>query len=125
MLSNTKEEKNGEMPIAFKKQFKDPIYDYIEIDSNIVSEIIDTPAFQRLKDIRQTSYTPLFPAAYHNRYVHSLGVYHLGCMAFQAIEPQLVEYSEDTNLNFKKQSIKKIFELACLLDECPVFSSIL
>ena len=54
MLSNTKEEKNGEMPIAFKKQFKDPIYDYIEIDSNIVSEIIDTPAFQRLKDIRLT-----------------------------------------------------------------------
>lgn len=116
-MSNTNEEKNAEMAIAFKKQFKDPIYDYIEIDSNIVSEIIDTPAFQRLKDIRQTSYTPLFPAAYHNRYVHSLGVYHLGRMAFQAIEPQLVEYSEDTNLNFKKRSIKKIFELACLLHD--------
>lgn len=106
-MPNTNEEKISEMPITFKKQFKDPIYDYIEIDSNIVSKIIDTPAFQRLKDIRQTSYTPLFPAAYHNRYVHSLGVYHLGRMAFQAIESQLVEYSEDTDLNFKKQSIKK------------------
>lgn len=116
-MTNTNEEKISEMPITYKKQFKDPIYDYIEIDSNIVSKIIDTPAFQRLKDIRQTSYTPLFPAAYHNRYVHSLGVYHLGRMAFQAIESQLVEYSEDTDLNFKKQSIKKIFELACLLHD--------
>ena len=42
-----------------KKQFKDPIYEYIEIDSRFVKDIIDTPAFQRLKDIRQTSYTPL------------------------------------------------------------------
>ena len=53
--------------MVFKKQFKDPIYGYIEIDGQIVTEIIDTPAFQRLKDIRQTSYTPLYPAAYHNR----------------------------------------------------------
>lgn len=51
--------------MVFKKQFKDPIYGYIEIDGQIVTEIIDTPAFQRLKDIRQTSYTPLYPAAYH------------------------------------------------------------
>ena len=87
----------SEIPVEFTKQFKDPIYDYIEINSSLVSQIIDTPAFQRLKDIRQTSYTPLFPAAHHNRYVHSLGVYHLGRMAFQAIEPQLVEYSKGTN----------------------------
>lgn len=75
---------------VYRKKFKDPFYDYIEIDNEIVSQIIDTPSFQRLKDIRQTSYTPLFPAAYHNRYVHSLGVYHLGCMAFGSIEPQLL-----------------------------------
>ena len=79
--------------MVFKKQFKDPIYGYIEIDGQIVTEIIDTPAFQRLKDIRQTSYTPLYPAAYHNRYVHSLGVYHLGRIAFQAIKPQLIAAS--------------------------------
>lgn len=116
-LSNTNEDKMAEMSIEFKKQFKDPIYDYIEINSNIVSQIIDTPAFQRLKDIRQTSYTPLFPAAHHNRYVHSLGVYHLGRMAFQAIEAQLAEYSKNTNLSSKMESIKKTFELACLLHD--------
>ena len=88
-----KENKGEEFSEIFKKRFKDPLYDYIEIDNTIVSKIIDTPSFQRLKDIRQTSYTPLYPAAHHNRYVHSLGVYHLGCMAFRAIKPQLVRYS--------------------------------
>ena len=99
------------------KQFKDPIYGYIEIDSDIVSKIIDTPVFQRLKDIRQTSYTPLYPAAYHNRYVHSLGVYYLGRMAFNAIKPQLLE--ESTSLDVKDQvdSFQNIFELACLLHD--------
>lgn len=81
-----------------EKQFKDPIYGYIEIDAAVVSEIIDTPAFQRLKDIRQTSYTPLYPAAYHNRYVHSLGVYHLGKIAFKSIRPQLEKMSAGTGL---------------------------
>lgn len=99
------------------KQFKDPIYDYIEIDSHIVADIIDTPTFQRLKDIRQTSYMPLFPAAYHNRYIHSLGVYHLGRIAFRAIEPQLREYSQDTDLKDKIDRIQEIFELACLLHD--------
>ena len=56
-----KENKGEEFSEIFKKRFKDPLYDYIEIDNTIVSKIIDTPSFQRLKDIRQTSYTPLYP----------------------------------------------------------------
>jgi len=103
--------------MAFNKQFKDPIYGYIEIETDLVSDIIDTPSFQRLKDIRQTSYTPLYPAAYHNRYIHSLGVYHLGRIAFQAISPQLVEKSKGTKLSEQIGSIRRIFELACLLHD--------
>ena len=60
------------------KQFKDPIYGYVEIPRNYVSEIIDTAEFQRLRRIIQTSYSPLYPSAIHNRFVHSIGVYHLG-----------------------------------------------
>ena len=101
----------------YKKQFKDPIYGYIDIDSGIVANIIDTPAFQRLKDIRQTSYTPLYPAAYHNRFVHSLGVYHLGKIAFNAIKGQLSEKSEKTDLHDQVDHIGQIFELACLLHD--------
>ncbi len=113
---NTNEKQQNNIEIYCKK-FKDPLYDYIEIDNKIVSEIIDSPSFQRLKDIRQTSYTPLFPAAYHNRYVHSLGVYHLGCLAFRSIQPQLLEYGKDTMIGEKIGEIKKTFELACLLHD--------
>lgn len=99
------------------KRFKDPIYGYVDIDEKLVADIIDTPAFQRLKDIRQTSYTPLYPAAYHNRYIHSLGVYHLGKMAFAAIKPQLYEYSREFNQDFVADRISAIFELSCLLHD--------
>lgn len=99
------------------KQFKDPIYGYINVDSNVVNGIIDTPTFQRLKDIRQTSYTPLYPAAYHNRFVHSLGVYHLGKIAFSAIKMQLQENSKGTKLETQLEQIQKSFELACLLHD--------
>lgn len=99
------------------KQFKDPIYGYIEIDSNLVTDIIDTPTFQRLKDIRQTSYTPLYPAAYHNRYIHSLGVYHLGQMAFSAIKSQLENEAPNEEFRENIDHIEHIFELACLLHD--------
>lgn len=100
-----------------KKQFKDPVYGYINIDNEIVSNIIDTPAFQRLKDIRQTSYTPLFPSAYHNRFVHSLGVYHLGQIAFQSIKNQLEDSSKGTALEGNVDKLQQTFELACLLHD--------
>lgn len=93
----------------FDKQFKDPIYGYIEIDSKLVSEVIDTPAFQRLKDIRQTSYTPLYPAAYHNRYIHSLGVYHLGRIAFGAIKSQFEDEDKSIAINGQLSKIQNIF----------------
>lgn len=105
------------MPDESFKQFKDPIYGYITIKTTLVCDIIDTPAFQRLKDIRQTSYTPLYPAAYHNRYVHSLGVYHLGCIAFQSVKPQLeqnVKYLDDI---WDIGQLQEVFELACLLHD--------
>ena len=60
------------------KKFKDPIYGYIKIPKTIVTRIIDTPEFQRLRYIKQTSYLPVYSAALHNRFIHSLGVYFLG-----------------------------------------------
>lgn len=103
--------------MAFDKQFKDPVYGYINIDSDFVSNIIDTPAFQRLKDIRQTSYAPLFPGAYHNRYIHSLGVYHLGRIAFESICSQLEEKLKEIASDLNISEIQKIFQLSCLLHD--------
>lgn len=60
------------------KRLKDPIYGYIQIPMTYMSGIVDSATFQRLRRIIQTSYSPLYSSAVHNRFVHSLGVYHLG-----------------------------------------------
>lgn len=108
------------------KKFRDPIYGYIEIEEYIVHDIIDTATFQRLRNVRQTSYAPLYPSSLHNRFVHSLGVYYLGGLAFDAIERSLKFNAEKEkkvlgNLQglFKDDfsRYKALFKLACLLHD--------
>lgn len=94
------------------KKFRDPIYGYIEVDEQLIEHIIDTSTFQRLRDIIQTSYAPLYSSAVHNRFVHSIGVYHLGKMVTQTITPF---FHEDFPNSAEKYN--KIFELACLLHD--------
>lgn len=105
---------------AKSKTFKDPIYGYIEIDDCLIKNVIDTPAFQRLRNIIQTSYTPLYSTALHNRFTHSLGVYHLGKIAFQSIEKNFIKHNKYKD---KENDINEItknkddFLLACLLHD--------
>ena len=63
------------------KKIKDPIYGYVKIPVEYMEEIIDKAELQRLRRILQTSYSPLYSSAIHNRFVHSIGVFHLGSMA--------------------------------------------
>ena len=53
--------------------FNDPIHGHIEVHPLCI-KIIDTPQFQRLRNIKQlgTCYL-VFPGASHNRFEHSLG----------------------------------------------------
>lgn len=97
------------------KRLKDPIYGYIEIDDAIVEGIIDTPVFQRLRSIIQTSYSPLYASAVHNRFVHSLGVYHLGKLVSDSFEHSLDSISVKGKNKLK--SYIKIFQYACLLHD--------
>ncbi|WP_435193804.1 HD domain-containing protein [Natronomonas sp. EA1] len=56
---------------------KDSVHDYIALGS-VAAALIDTPAFQRLRHIKQLSTVRLvYPSASHTRFEHSLGVYHL------------------------------------------------
>jgi len=97
------------------KRIKDPIYGYIYIPKEIVKDIIDTAEFQRLRYIRQTSYLPVYPSSLHNRFTHSLGVYHLGNIAFEAVTK---EYDKlDINACIDIERIKEIFTLSCLLHD--------
>lgn len=96
------------------KRLKDPIYGYIDIPTKYMTNIIDTSVFQRLRRIIQTSYSPLYSSAVHNRFVHSIGVYHLGEVAFQNLEKEIINKS-DVDLNLAR--IGEVFLLACLLHD--------
>jgi len=63
-------------------KYKDKVYGEFEIKEPIVLELINSPSLQRLKDIDQVGYRPLWlkPDAQvsdydHSRFAHSLGVY--------------------------------------------------
>ncbi|RPH33882.1 MAG: HD domain-containing protein [Bacteroidales bacterium] len=100
---------------ADSKIFNDAVHGFIYIDSKYCQHIIDKPLFQRLKRLEQTNVRPLYPCAHHDRFVHSLGTYHLGSIAFQALQSN--SQSELNDLNIPWPRCQKHFELACLLHD--------
>ena len=98
------------------KQFKDPIYGYIKIQLEYVNNIIDSSQFQRLRRIVQTSYSPLYASAVHNRFAHSIGVYYLGSIAADSVFSEL-ETNEIAKELHDWKRIKEVFLLACLLHD--------
>ncbi|XP_053408077.1 deoxynucleoside triphosphate triphosphohydrolase SAMHD1-like [Mercenaria mercenaria] len=68
------------------KVFNDPIHGHIELHPLCV-KIVDTPYFQRLRNIKQlgTCYL-VYPGASHNRFEHSLGVCYLAGKLLRAIQ---------------------------------------
>jgi HD superfamily phosphohydrolase len=65
---------------------KDELYGTIEF-TDIERKIIDTPDFQRLRYIKQMSFTNLvYPGANHTRFEHSLGCAHLSEVIAKRLE---------------------------------------
>lgn len=61
-----------------KKIFNDPIYGFINIQTDLIYDIIETPHFQRLRRIKQTGLADyVYPGANHTRFHHALGAMHL------------------------------------------------
>lgn len=102
-----------------QKRLKDPIYGYIDMPSKIMNQIVDTAVFQRLRRIAQTSYSPLYSSAVHNRFVHSLGVYYLGTIAARSIQKEIKAALERDclELEFALDRFVEVFLLACLLHD--------
>lgn len=65
-------------------KYRDPIHGFIEV-SEIENKIINSPPFQRLRNIKQLAMTYLvFHGAEHTRFGHSLGAMHLVTKAFRS-----------------------------------------
>ena len=98
------------------KQIKDPIYGYVDID-DFCLPLIDTAEFQRLRNIVQTGYQALYPSALHNRFVHSIGVYHLGKKAFDCFSSNVQGRNYPEYATMKWDTYRTTFALACLLHD--------
>jgi len=62
-----------------------PVHGFIPL-SDWERDVINHPAFQRLRRIRQLAWTDyVYPGAMHTRFEHSLGVMHIASLLFEAI----------------------------------------
>ena len=91
------------------KKFLDSVHGFISVPDEYCKRFIDTENFQRLRRIEQMSARSLFPSAHHDRFIHSIGVYHIGCKISDSIQK-------------KKQDISKAiiesYKIACLMHDC-------
>lgn len=101
------------------KLIKDIVHGYIELESKYI-KLIDTPEFQRIKNIRQTSYTALYPSSSHDRFSHSLGVFALGKYAFDHLQKNVINDYPSCKRSLNKQfwdQAREVFLSACLLHD--------
>ncbi len=70
-----------------KKIINDPVFGFINIQSELVYDLIEHPIFQRLRRIKQLGLSFLvFPGANHTRFEHALGTVHLIRQAITALK---------------------------------------
>lgn len=107
--------------MAKSKKIRDIVYGFVTLDEQEQS-IIDHPAFQRLRRIKQLSLTDmLYPGANHTRFEHSIGVMQMASDMFDSI------VSKDENKRALEEQLaidstsipiyKKIVRLAALLHD--------
>lgn len=99
------------------KEFRDPVHGYISVPRIFCDHLIDTPIFQRLREIEQTGMRVLFPGARHCRFAHSLGTYHLGTHAFRQFRKNAATHFGGVNQE-EWQHYQRTFSMACLLHDC-------
>ncbi len=96
-------------------EIRDVIHGTIEVSDAEVC-IIDSPFFQRLRNIKQLGFGEnSYPGATHNRYIHSLGALFTASKVFD----QVFKKSESVSKNFTKEAprLKAAVRLAAMLHD--------
>ncbi len=84
------------------KIINDPVYGFITIDHPLILKIISHPWYQRLRSIHQMAFAHLvYPGAMHSRLHHSLGAYHLMCIAIHELKSKKIDITEEEELGAK------------------------
>ena len=99
------------------KTIKDPVHGYIRVPCKFVECFIDTAIFQRLRSIEQTSMRWLFPGGRHDRFIHSLGVFHLAVRMYESI---LCNSESDDAIHeiVADRALMNTFLIAALMHDC-------
>lgn len=85
-----------------RKIINDPVYGFITIDHPLIMQIISHPYYQRLRNIHQMAFAHLvYPGAVHSRLHHSLGAYHLICIALNELKSKGTKISPEEELGAK------------------------
>jgi len=78
------------------KIINDPVWGFIELDSDLHVELIEHPVFQRLRRIKQLGLSSLvYPGANHTRFEHAIGTMHLVRSALEVIKKKGNRISEE------------------------------
>ena len=109
---------------AYDKLIMDPVHGGIPLYRHEI-QVIDHPLFQRLRNICQNDILSLvFPGATHSRFLHSIGVMHVGTRMFRSmIDAYLRErkLSDQRDLSLTQLDaidyLAKIIRLGCLLHD--------
>ncbi len=79
-----------------KKIINDPVFGFINIQSELVFDLLEHPYVQRLRRIKQLGLTYLvYPGANHSRFEHALGASHLMSQAISVLKMKGHEISEE------------------------------
>lgn len=81
--------------IKSPKIINDPVHGFVEIPRGTLLNLIDEPAFQRLRRIKQLGMSTLvYPGAVHTRFNHALGAMHLMRQALDTLRRKKVAISK-------------------------------
>lgn len=100
-----------------QKRILDSVHGNIYVDEIYFSHLIDTPEFQRLRRIEQTSIRSIFPSARHDRFIHSIGVYHIGTLFTSQLHNDAAENDWFGITEAKYSQIVESYHIACLLHD--------
>ncbi|MBX2930713.1 MAG: HD domain-containing protein [Chitinophagaceae bacterium] len=85
-----------------RKIINDPVYGFITINHPLLFHIIAHPYYQRLRRIHQMALAFLvYPGAVHTRLHHSLGAYHLMCLAVNELKDKGIQITEEEEIAVK------------------------
>ncbi|WP_047394893.1 HD domain-containing protein [Cetobacterium sp. ZOR0034] len=98
------------------KVIKDLVHEYVTLDEEC-QKIIDTPSFQRLKNIKQLTAGYLFPSATHTRFEHSLGVMKLAMDFFYEIEESFEVVCDKITCRKSTEYYRDNLKIAALLHD--------